>query len=181
MASVLISMSNAETAKKIASIIKRSGMLHDINICDTGAEILRIANDRDFGVVICERILRDMNYREIIELMPAFFGTIVLTKDASLEVINSNMVKLILPFRALDLINTVDMITENFYRSLKKKNEPIRRSNEEKRIVDRAKHMLMDRNGLSEEEAFRYIQKSSMEQGRKMSETAQMILTLYKE
>ena len=181
MASVLISMSNAETAKKIASIIKRSGMLHDINICDTGAEILRIANDRDFGVVICERILRDMNYREIIELMPAFFGTIVLTKDASLEVINSNMVKLILPFRALDLINTVDMITENFYRSLKKKNEPIRRSNEEKKIVDQAKHMLMDRNGLSEEEAFRYIQKSSMEQGRKMSETAQMILTLYKE
>ena len=181
MASVLISMSNAETAKKIASIIKRSGMLHDINICDTGAEILRIANDRDFGVVICERILRDMNYREIIELMPAFFGTIVLTKDASLEVINSNMVKLILPFRALDLINTVDMITENFYRSLKKKNEPIRRSNEEKRIVDQAKHMLMDRNGLSEEEAFRYIQKSSMEQGRKMTETAQMILTLYKE
>ena len=181
MASVLISMSNAETAKKIASIIKRSGMLHDINICDTGAEILRIANDRDFGVVICERILRDMNYREIIELMPAFFGTIVLTKDASLEVINSNMEKLILPFRALDLINTVDMITENFYRSLKKKNEPIRRSNEEKKIVDRAKHMLMDRNGLSEEEAFRYIQKSSMEQGRKMSETAQMILTLYKE
>lgn len=181
MASVLISMSNAETAKKIASIIKRSGMLHDINICDTGAEILRIANDRDFGVVICERILRDMNYREIIELMPAFFGTIVLTKDASLEVINSNMVKLILPFRALDLINTVDMITENFYRSLKKKNEPIRRSNEEKKIVDRAKHMLMDRNGLSEEEAFRYIQKSSMEQGRKMTETAQMILTLYKE
>ena len=181
MASVLISMSNAETAKKIASIIKRSGMLLDINICDTGAEILRIANDRDFGVVICERILRDMNYREIIELMPAFFGTIVLTKDASLEVINSNMVKLILPFRALDLINTVDMITENFYRSLKKKNEPIRRSNEEKRIVDQAKHMLMDRNGLSEEEAFRYIQKSSMEQGRKMSETAQMILTLYKE
>ena len=181
MASVLISMSNAETAKKIASIIKRSGMLHDINICHTGAEILRIANDRDFGVVICERILRDMNYREIIELMPAFFGTIVLTKDASLEVINSNMVKLILPFRALDLINTVDMITENFYRSLKKKNEPIRRSNEEKKIVDRAKHMLMDRNGLSEEEAFRYIQKSSMEQGRKMTETAQMILTLYKE
>ena len=181
MASVLISMSNAETAKKIASIIKRSGMLHDINICDTGAEILRIANDRDFGVIICERILRDMNYREIIELMPAFFGTIVLTKDASLEVINSNMVKLILPFRALDLINTVDMITENFYRSLKKKNEPIRRSNEEKKIVDRAKHMLMDRNGFSEEEAFRYIQKSSMEQGRKMSETAQMILTLYKE
>ena len=181
MASVLISMSNAETAKKIASIIKRSGMLHDINICDTGAEILRIANDRDFGVVICERILRDMNYREIIELMPAFFGTIVLTKDASLEVINSNMVKLILPFRPLDLINTVDMITENFYTSPKKKNEPIRRSNEEKRIVDQAKHMLMDRNGLSEEEAFRYIQKSSMEQGRKMSETAQMILTLYKE
>jgi response regulator NasT len=37
----------------------------------------------------------------------------------------------------------------------------------------------MERNGLSEEEAFRYIQKTSMDVGRKMTESAKMILTLY--
>lgn len=36
----------------------------------------------------------------------------------------------------------------------------------------------MERNHLSEEEAHRYIQKSSMDNGTNMVETAQMILTL---
>ena len=36
----------------------------------------------------------------------------------------------------------------------------------------------MERNHLSEEEAFRYIQKSSMDSGTNMVETAQMILML---
>ena len=36
----------------------------------------------------------------------------------------------------------------------------------------------MERNHLSEEEAHRYIQKNSMDNGTNMVETAQMILTL---
>ena len=38
--------------------------------------------------------------------------------------------------------------------------------------------LLMERNHLTEEEAHRYIQKSSMDNGTNMVETAQMILTL---
>ena len=37
----------------------------------------------------------------------------------------------------------------------------------------------MERNHLSEEEAYRYIQKSSMDTGTNMVETAQMILMLF--
>lgn len=36
----------------------------------------------------------------------------------------------------------------------------------------------MERNHLSEEEAHRYLQKQSMDMGRSMLETAQMILAL---
>lgn len=39
--------------------------------------------------------------------------------------------------------------------------------------------ILMQRNHLSEEEAYRYIQKSSMDSGTNMVETAQMILMLF--
>jgi response regulator NasT len=51
-----------------------------------------------------------------------------------------------------------------------------KRSPEEQMILDNAKAYLMERNHLSEEEAFRYIQKNSMDMGRSMVETAQMIL-----
>lgn len=39
--------------------------------------------------------------------------------------------------------------------------------------------MLMQRNRLSEEEAYRYIQKCSMDSGTNMVETAQMLLMLF--
>lgn len=180
MGSILIAMSRYEDATKIASIIRGQGMNLDINICETGAEILRVANDRDYGVVICGKKLRDMSYTEMTMMLPNYFGTIVLTKDATLEVTSDSMVKLIMPFRTSDLINTIDMITQNYYRRLKKKQKvPPKRNVEDQKLVDQAKHMLMERNGLSEEEAFRYIQKNSMDFGRKMVESAQMILTLY--
>lgn len=179
MGSILIAMYGVDDAKMIANIIRSHGMPYDINICETGAEVLRVANDRDYGVIICEQNLRDMNYAEMADMIPNFFGMVVITKDISLDIVRDNMVKLLFPFRKSDLINTVDMMGQGFLRRIKKKKTVPKRTDEEKSIVDKAKHMLMDRNGLSEEEAYRYIQKNSMDYGRKMIESAQMILTLY--
>ena len=45
-----------------------------------------------------------------------------------------------------------------------------------------SKEVLMDKNNMSENEAHRYIQKSAMDSGRTMVETAEMILAImYKE
>ena len=48
----------------------------------------------------------------------------------------------------------------------------------EQNYISNAKMMLMQRNHLSEDEAYRYIQKSSMDSGTNMVETAQMLLML---
>ena len=75
-------------------------------------------------------------------------------------------------------VDTVDMINHNLCVRIKKKKKP-QRDEADKKLVNMAKLMLMDRNGLTEEEAYRYIQKNSMDFGRRMVESAQMILTLY--
>jgi len=178
MGSILIAMSRLEDANKIAGLLKGQGFPFDIIVCDTGAEILRIANDRDSGVVICGKSLKDMSYAELGGMLPVYFGVVVLTKDASLDIVGETMVKLQMPFKVSDLINTIDMQTQT-YIGVRRKKKPPARNEEDKKLVDRAKYLLMDRNGLSEEEAFRYIQKNSMDYGRKMVESAQMILTLY--
>ena len=46
------------------------------------------------------------------------------------------------------------------------------------RSIDKAKAVLMEKRGMSEPEAYRYIQKSSMDNSNSMVETAQMILLL---
>ncbi len=45
-------------------------------------------------------------------------------------------------------------------------------------LIDRAKALLMERNGMTEEEAHRYIQKCSMDSGTNIVETAQMVISL---
>ena len=45
-------------------------------------------------------------------------------------------------------------------------------------MIERAKLLLMERNSFSEEEAHRYIQKRSMDNGTGLVEVSQMILSL---
>ena len=95
MGRILIAMHGANDSKVIANIVRGSGMSLNINICETGAEVLRVANDRDYGVVVCEQNLRDTNYTEIADMLPNNFGMVVLTKDHSIEIMREDMVKLI--------------------------------------------------------------------------------------
>ena len=62
-------------------------------------------------------------------------------------------------------------------RMKKNKSKGKKRSREEEEIIGNAKKILMERNHMSEPEAFRYIQKCSMDSGTNMVETAQMILS----
>lgn len=59
-----------------------------------------------------------------------------------------------------------------------RRKEKTARSLRQQETVRQAKTLLTERNHMSEEEAHRYLQKSSMDSGRNMLETAQMILTM---
>ena len=54
--------------------------------------------------------------------------------------------------------------------------ESARRSLSERKIIERAKGVLMTQHGLSEEEAFRALQSAAMERSQKLGEVAQTIL-----
>ncbi|MEM7270180.1 MAG: ANTAR domain-containing protein [Pseudomonadota bacterium] len=48
---------------------------------------------------------------------------------------------------------------------------------EERKLIDRAKGLLMTARGLSEEEAYALLRKTAMNQGRKVSDVAQALVT----
>ena len=84
-----------------------------------------------------------------------------------------------MPMKASVLIDTVNDMLYHLERRIKKeKKKPKARSWKEQNYISNAKMMLMQRNHLSEDEAYRYIQKSSMDSGTNMVETAQMLLML---
>ncbi len=76
------------------------------------------------------------------------------------------------------LLNTVEMAIINYRRILgyDKKIKQITEDYEGKRFVDRAKCILMERNKISEKEAYDIIRKASMNSRKSMRATAQSII-----
>ena len=54
-----------------------------------------------------------------------------------------------------------------------------RRTDDEKQMIADAKQLLMDREGYTEDQAHRYLQRRSMETSLKMTEVARLIIASY--
>lgn len=82
------------------------------------------------------------------------------------------------PVRAQELGPTLDVALHRFreLQAMRKENEALKRKLESRKLVERAKGILMTRLGLSEPEAFRRIQKTAMDTRRPMAEVAQALL-----
>lgn len=178
MGSIVIAMPRIEDSNHLNEMLLAQGLSYDIDVVSTASEALRIAHDRDYGIIICTKSLKDMSAAEVSEYLPEMFGMVILTKDMSLDLYSEKVMKVMMPFKTRELVSTVNMMMNFFVRKIKKKNVPLKRSAKEEKMIADAKALLMNRNGLSEPEAFRYIQKNSMDTGRSMAESAQMILLL---
>jgi response regulator NasT len=63
------------------------------------------------------------------------------------------------------------------FRRMRVELETTRRALEERKLIDRAKGILMKARGLTEEEAYALLRKTAMDQGRKVAEVAGALVT----
>ena len=82
------------------------------------------------------------------------------------------------PFREADLVPTLEVAIARFaeLRAIEQENVDLKETLETRRLVERAKGLLMDRQGLSESAAFRRIQKLAMDRRKPMKEIAEAII-----
>jgi AmiR/NasT family two-component response regulator len=85
---------------------------------------------------------------------------------------------LVKPFRESNLAPAIDITLARFeeFQALRKEVEDLEEALETRKVVDRAKGILMDTQELTEHEAFRRIQKMSMNTRRPMKEIAEAII-----
>ena len=178
MSSIVIALPKIEDAKKIRSVLERHGFTV-ASVCSTASSALSNASELGSGVLICGHRLPDMNYLDLSECLPRDFEILLLASARVICEVPTSILSVQMPIKASDLVNTVNMIlTQQERRRRKEKQKPKARSWKEQNYISNAKMMLMQRNHLSEDEAYRYIQKSSMDSGTNMVETAQMLLML---
>ena len=82
------------------------------------------------------------------------------------------------PMRESDLTPAIEVAMARFseFRALEKEVGDLKQALETRKLVDRAKGILMDTQGLNEAEAFRKIQKMSMNKRKPMKDVAEAII-----
>jgi len=85
---------------------------------------------------------------------------------------------LVKPYREEDLTPAIEVALARFreFQDLQKQVTDLQLALETRKLVDRAKGILMDKQGLGEAEAFRKIQKMSMDNRKAMKDVAEAII-----
>ncbi len=178
MSSIVVANSNPDYAKKIALVLHSSG-LYVGGVCVSGAQIIDFASKHYHGgVVVCSVKLRDMPAVGLPRTVGANYDFLFLVNPPLAGMARSlEYACLMMPINRMHLISSVNMflnLADCTPLSIKKK---IQDGNlDEKQVILKAKNLLMDRNNLTEAQAHRFIQKKSMDTGRKMLETAMIVL-----
>jgi two-component system, response regulator PdtaR len=178
MSSILVANSNLDNAKKIAAVL-RSGGLNVSSACAVGSQVIDFTNRHyQGGVVVCSEKLTDMPALNLPRLVGVGYDFLFIVKSKPADISNfPSCISLLMPINRMALISTVNMLLSlSEYSSLSVKKRIAGGNFDEKQVIETAKNILIERNNFTESQAHRFIQKKSMDTGKKMIETAMIIL-----
>ena len=151
---------DGETAVRLARELKPDLVITDIKmpVLDGLSAAERIAAERIAPVVI----LTAFSQRELVER----------ARDAGA------MAYLVKPFSKTDLVPAVEMATSRYAEltALEAEVGSLQERLETRKLVEQAKGLLQSRHGMSEPEAFRWIQKNSMDRRLTMRKVAETVV-----
>lgn len=151
----------------------------------TGTEAIHLAQELKPDVLFLAVGLPEMDgvsaAARILEAHP--LPIIILSSQLSPDLIQRAkeagvMAYMVKPLREEELLPAIELAVSRFeeFTALQKENADLKRTLDERKLIERAKGVLMEREKISEREAFGRIQKGSMNTRRSMAEIAQAIL-----
>lgn len=182
MIGIIVVFPKKENAINIRNLLVRNGV-NVTGVATTGAQAMHYADTVDEGIVVCGYKLKDMMYTDLREYLPENFDMLlVASQDKWSDGLVQGVMGLSMPIKVYDLMNTIEMMLTDIDRRRRKRKKQLKnRDPKQQETVRKAKELLMARNNMTEEEAHRYLQKSSMDSGTNMVETAEMVLSIMSE
>ena len=174
MDQVIVAFENSQTAERIRDILE-SGATASCVLCRTADQVRRAVHKLHITAVVCGFKLADQGAEALFRDLPPTCAMLVLAPQNLLELLQEeDIFRLATPVSKGDLTGSVRMLLQ-MGRRLERTFKP-RRSSEEQALIDQAKALLMERSGMSEAQAHRFLQKTSMDNSARLVQTAQMIL-----
>lgn len=186
-ARILVAMGNDASIGKLKAILVESGYAV-IDHAKDGHEALRKVRALRPDLMIVDFLLPTMSGQEIAKVIieDNLCDIILLANDVQKSLIgdiktDSSFVYMTKPLNRIGLINTIDLMVKNRRRvlELEREIEDLKATLDTRKEVERAKGLLMKHLNLTEPEAFKRIQKQSMDRGMPMKEIAKAIILAY--
>lgn len=185
---IIIAVNKRELGDKIKQALAGSGyMVQDI--CISGNEAIRKVRTLKPEILIANYELPDTTGFEVSKIIAGNrLCSVILLTDATqkgfveAKISDLDVVCLNKPISKALLLNTVELVMKSRIRIRKLEAElfEIKSNMENRKLVDKAKGVLMEKAGLSEQEAYRKIQKQSMDSGIAMKDVAKIIIETMK-
>lgn len=112
--------------------------------------------------------MSDMSSAELAEVLPDGFDIVALSKNGS-EQYMGNMLTLTMPLDLNEFLQTIGILALS-------QSGFTKRSESENDYISKAKEALMSVKGMNEAQAHKYLQRVSMNSGKKLLQTAMDIL-----
>jgi AmiR/NasT family two-component response regulator len=150
-----------------------------------GRSAVNLARELKPDIVIMDIKMPDMDGIEAAKILTAeqIAPVILLTAFGQKELVDrakeAGVVGyLVKPFREADLAPAIEIAASRFneFRVVQQEVEDLQNALETRKVVDRAKGILMDTQKMSEQDAFRKIQKMSMNTRKPMKDVAEAII-----
>ncbi len=171
---ILVAFSNPKISETVAKMLTY-GNFRPSYICSSGSELRKQINYYHNGIIICGYNLKDCSIIQLAEDIPQNFSIVLIGNKSQMELFeNDRIFKLAVPLHKEDLIYSVSMLL-NMEITANKHYTNIR-NDEDQKLIRLAKESLIDTYSMTENQAHKYMQKKSMDSGKKLVDIAKIIL-----
>jgi AmiR/NasT family two-component response regulator len=163
----------AESGFEVAGDGTSGGGALELSLATNPEVILMAVGLADMDGIRAARRIMQAHPRPVILLTSHFDAlTIERAKRAGI------MGYLVKPLRGSELAPAIELAIAHFeeFIALRKENDNLKKTLEARKIIERAKGILMENQGLSEADAFALIKRKSMDMRKPMAEIAQAIV-----
>jgi hypothetical protein len=184
MKSVIIAFSNPLLTNWVTSVLNRGGYSIEYS-CKTASDVARVADFCTSPVVVSGFQFTDMTSEDLMEVLNGRLAMITVLLPHQRDLIGrEDMVVVPYPLSAMELLHAIELVEKIAAREAVSTNSSAstagshsrERPAEEKLLILKAKNMLMEQFQMTESQAHRFLQKSSMDRGLKLIDAANMVI-----
>ena len=176
---IIIALNNLETSTKLKNLLMQEGY-EIVCLCTSGNELIRNVMQYSPDLALVGYKFKDMSLLDAYENLMDYTSFLAIVNEPYRSYIEEDTDIYCIGTKISNtlLTNAIDLIFQSKRRinKLKQRVETLEHTLEDRKLIEKAKGKIMLDSGVSENEAFRYMQKLSMDSGKRMRDIASFVL-----